>query len=473
MLSFQSDRYHLRGVMNSLQGGRPENQDSVGSIETALGWLLVLCDGMGGGPGGKTASDLVKHVCADHIATCNEQSDPATALKEAIYKAEQALEQRMCAEPSLQGMGSTVVLLLINAEAAYVAHAGDSRCYRLSDGKIRFRTADHSLVGELVRKGVLTEEQARTSPQSNIITRGLGNTSNHAPEISVIPFRAGDRFVVCTDGVWGSMNEKDLLVRLTAPGSPDTIVERLGEEVDQIGFASGGGHDNHTLAMVLVTSHSKLEDRMEKKYKWALLTTFVLLVVSIVLNIISCHELNKRGQTSSQSPYASGYTIPSSVDDMDEPCRPQEPPAEPSAPRGPGGINIDSLQAAMKKKNAPKDTAKANERPSEGKLTPLDSIRNEILGLLDSIKTERITMKDKSIKSKQAKLALVEDNLSKLLTSLPGSTSLEEALQFVQKNKKKMTSVARSGEGAPFVTTKEANETIDELKNIIIDGKKQ
>ena len=255
----KSDLVPLHGGVVSMQGGRPENQDDQGYIDTPVGFFFIVCDGMGGGPGGKTASYIVKTEMARVLCGCTPQTPRDHALKMATAAANDALEERMRQVPSLVGMGSTYVAVLISGQSAFVAHAGDSRCYLLRGKSVLFRTRDHSLVGELVEKKALTEEQARVSPQSNVITRGLGSTSNHVPAIEEVPYRRGDRFVLCTDGVWGSMPHPALLKALTARTDVQTAVQNLSVEVDRIGFANGGGHDNHTLAIIEMEADSLLQ----------------------------------------------------------------------------------------------------------------------------------------------------------------------------------------------------------------------
>lgn len=255
-----STRVPLHGVINSMQGGRKENQDDCGFVETPLGFLVVVCDGMGGGPGGKTASYLVKMTIADVLSQCAPQMPREQAMRVAIGKANQVLEERAMQDSALTGMGSTVVSLLFSEQSVVVAHAGDSRCYRMRGSKVLFRTNDHSLVAELVRNKALTEEQARVSPQSNVITRGLGGTSNHTPDITEIPYRIGDRFILCTDGVWGMMSHSELLKRFSAKGSVQNLVSNLGMEIDNLGISNGGGHDNHTIAVIDMDSSSIMKD---------------------------------------------------------------------------------------------------------------------------------------------------------------------------------------------------------------------
>ena len=262
---------------------------------------------MGGGPGGKTASYIAKYEILSTISQCNSQTPRLTAMKMAVSRANDAMEEQMAKVPALRGMGSTVVALLISEQSAVVAHLGDSRCYQLRGKKVKFRTQDHSLVGELVRNKAITEEQARVSPQSNVITRGLGNTSNHVAEVEEIPYRNGDRFLLCTDGVWGIMPHEDLLMRFTAPSDIPTIIGSLSEEIDRIGFAAGGLHDNHTIVMVETRTNSLLKEKMSKQVKIILTALSCLLAVSMLFNIIFMITLfNSNGTAKNVNPSEGG-----------------------------------------------------------------------------------------------------------------------------------------------------------------------
>lgn len=287
MIQILSQRYGVEGVGVSMQGGRQENQDDLGYAETPLGFLIIVCDGMGGGPGGKTASHIVKTVVIETLCNSSAMASPADAFKMAVSRANDALEERMAQVPELKGMGSTMVAALINDQQATIVHLGDSRCYRLRNNKMVFRTKDHSLVGELVQNGALTEEQARTSPQSNVITRGLGSTTNHVAEIDEVPFRQGDRFVLCTDGVWGIMPHTDLLLRFTAQQDIGSTVRNLSAEIDKIGESHGNNHDNHTLAIVEVKKDSIKKDPMKIQTKILLYAGLLALAVSLIFNVVS------------------------------------------------------------------------------------------------------------------------------------------------------------------------------------------
>jgi serine/threonine protein phosphatase PrpC len=284
MMAVSSRLIPINGAASTLIGGRPENQDNLSWADTPLGFLFVVCDGMGGGPGGRTASALAVATVVQAVAGATADADRAATLRRAVGLAEEALEERMRADHKLMGMGSTLVALLISTQSAMIAHLGDSRCYRFHAGAMLFRTMDHSLVAELVRNKALTEEQARTSPQSNVITRGLGSTSNHVAEIQEVPYRAGDRFVLCTDGIWGIMPHGELLRHLGAQVPPATIVTTLQQEVDRRGASAGGGHDNHTIAILETGSESTLKDPMSKQVKIIIATLTAMLLVSLIVN---------------------------------------------------------------------------------------------------------------------------------------------------------------------------------------------
>ena len=162
------------GFAESRIGGRPENQDSYGFKDTELGFLVTVCDGMGGGPGGKTASSIAVNEIITGIEEASKDEEVANIIIKAIRRANMAILEAGNQTPELQGMGSTATVLLLSEKSAFLAHAGDSRIYQIRGGKKVFRTFDHSVVFDLVKQKVITEEQARLSAQSNVITRALG-----------------------------------------------------------------------------------------------------------------------------------------------------------------------------------------------------------------------------------------------------------------------------------------------------------
>lgn len=170
---------------------------------------------MGGGPGGKTASFIAVNEIIAGVMEADQQEETANILIKAIRRANMAIITRGNEQPELKGMGSTCTVALINSKFATIAHVGDSRVYQFRGRTKIFRTFDHSMVFDLVKQKVITEEQARLSAQSNVITRALGIKPDLEVEILERPFEAGDRFLLCTDGIHGSIEEKRLIKQVT------------------------------------------------------------------------------------------------------------------------------------------------------------------------------------------------------------------------------------------------------------------
>lgn len=267
-------------------GGRQENQDSYGWAKTPFGYLVTVCDGMGGGPGGKTASTIAVKEIIDSVVAADKEQKLGNIIIQAIRKANMTILEAGSENPKLQGMGSTATVLLVSDKSAIIAHVGDSRVYQLRDGKKAFRTFDHSMVFEMVKQGVITEEQARLSSQSNVITRALGIKPDLEVELNEVPYLKGDRFVLCSDGIHGVLVEKDLVKMLSnKKRNIGSVVDDIATLVDNTGRSGGGGHDNLTLAVVEMNTNSKLKTKMTKQTKLTLLVLAVVCAVSVTLNI--------------------------------------------------------------------------------------------------------------------------------------------------------------------------------------------
>ena len=266
----------VEGCCESI-GGRPENQDSYGYQETPFGLLVVVCDGMGGGPAGKMASTIAVNEIIAGVMEADKEQATDQVLLEAIRRANRTLLHKVADNPKLQGMGTTCAVVLINAQSAWVAHVGDSRVYQLRGHRKVFRTFDHSVVFEMVKQKVITEEQARLSDQSNVITRALGLTENVEIDLTERAYCKGDRFMLTSDGIHGTMPEPELIRHATRRGPLDRTVDELAQYVDHEGHAHGGGHDNLTLIITETKSHSKLREGMKNK------TTLVLSVIAALL----------------------------------------------------------------------------------------------------------------------------------------------------------------------------------------------
>ena len=250
--------------IQSKTGGRTENQDFYGSAQTKYGEIIIVCDGMGGHNGGRHAAETAVQTIIEEVSNSRE-GNPVNVLRDAIIKANTAIWEEGHADKSLKGMGTTVVALLISPVKAISFHVGDSRIYQLRDGKILFRTFDHSHVFEMVKAGLITEEQARLSEKSNIITRGLGIQSTVDVSITdSLPYKKGDRFLLCTDGICGAVPENELVDMASQNDNIEKLLPQLVEKIDAIGFEDGGKHDNLTVALLEMESDS-IFNQVEKK----------------------------------------------------------------------------------------------------------------------------------------------------------------------------------------------------------------
>ncbi len=285
-------KHKLRGVIETRIGGRGENQDYYGYCDTPLGFAVTVCDGMGGMQGGQIASSVaVSSILSTLLASETAESD-ADIVRRAVRKANKDVIEAAAAH-GISGMGTTLTLLIINDVHAVVAHLGDSRVYQLRGHGKHFRTFDHSMVFEMVRTGVLTEEQARMSENSNIITQGLGIFPDVEPEIEILPYEAGDRFVLCTDGIWGTMKETELVSMLTERTQAGIVVQKVADAVDRIGRTKGGSYDNMTISLIEVLNNSKLKEKMTRKAKIIVGVLSALLLLSLAGN--AALLLNGRG----------------------------------------------------------------------------------------------------------------------------------------------------------------------------------
>ena len=289
-------KFPLKGVIESRIGGRDENQDSYGYRNVPMGAAVVVCDGMGGAQGGKYASMIAVNAILDYLSQQDENGDTGKALYEAISYANMAIIQTGMENPSLYGMGTTVTALILNKQCATVAYVGDSRIYQLRGKNKVFRTTDHSMVFEMVKGGVMTEEQARCSNQSNVILKALGINTEVEADIYKLPYLENDRFILCSDGFWGAMPEPEFLKLVSKKEYLGYLIEAAANKVDNVGNAKGGHHDNLTAAIIDVKCNSKMRVKMRKVVKILLCVLSALLCISIAFNVYCGCKLSQKKQ---------------------------------------------------------------------------------------------------------------------------------------------------------------------------------
>ena len=222
---------------------RSVNQDSM-----LLGPdVFVVADGMGGHQGGEVASALA--VEAIEAVAQRLPGASVTELITAVQDANETVFERGTQEPSLSGMGTTLVAIATvvegDEERIAIVNVGDSRAYRLSGGELQQITEDHSLVAELVRDGRISEEEAAVHPQRNIVTRALGQDEHVlVDDFQVLP-HTGDRYLLCSDGLTNEVDETDIASVLRTVSDPDEAARQLVEQAN-----AHGGRDNITIVIV-------------------------------------------------------------------------------------------------------------------------------------------------------------------------------------------------------------------------------
>jgi protein phosphatase len=204
--------------------------------------LFVVADGMGGAQAGEVASEMAVDAFEDGLP---DGGSAGEGLRHVIEEANRRIHERSRTEHQRAGMGTTVTAAHVGEQSVTVAHVGDSRAYLVRDGQVKRLTKDHSLVGELVERGKLTEDQAESHPQRSVITRALGPEPNVQVDVDEFAARAGDLFMVCSDGLTSMVREPKLTPLLLESDRP---LEELGRDLIAAANAAGG-RDNITVIL--------------------------------------------------------------------------------------------------------------------------------------------------------------------------------------------------------------------------------
>jgi protein phosphatase len=237
---------------------RRGNEDACAAAPEA--GAFVVCDGMGGAAAGEVASHLAAETFLARVtqptANGNRAAQPEVRLVAAVNAANQAVYQRSCRSPQLSGMGTTLVALLAptgNADTLWLAHVGDSRCYRLRCGHLQQLTSDHSLVEEQLRAGQITPAQAARSPMRNLITRAIGSKATVEAETQRHHVQPGDLYLLASDGLTHDVNDGEIASILTAIPIP-AVQSSFAHACEALIAAANrnGGHDNITVLLAAI-----------------------------------------------------------------------------------------------------------------------------------------------------------------------------------------------------------------------------
>ena len=198
-------------------------------------------DGMGGHKGGEVASTSARD---DLLRELEGKTPSVAALSGAIEEVNRQIYHQQEHDDALTGMGTTLSVLWMSDTFVYIGHVGDSRVYLLRDGEFKQMTLDHSLVEQLVREGVLTEEEAQNHPMRNIITRAIGTDESVEVDVVVEERRKGDLWLACSDGLHGLVDDRQMrdALRQYAPEKAADVLLKAALDA--------GGRDNVTLVIV-------------------------------------------------------------------------------------------------------------------------------------------------------------------------------------------------------------------------------
>lgn len=213
-----------------------------------FGSLIALADGMGGHRGGAIAARTAVDVLFETYYKSAAPTIPQ-ALAESFAAANTAIFEKSANEPALFGMGCTLAVMAIKDKALHVAHVGDSRCYRISQGRIDQLTEDHSLVASLMKAGVISAEEALDHPDKHIITRAIGLQETVEASHNQAPMTVdkGDYLLICCDGLWEPVADGQILETILRLKDPSSICKDLVEQANR-----NGGPDNITVIVTRV-----------------------------------------------------------------------------------------------------------------------------------------------------------------------------------------------------------------------------
>ena len=230
---------------------RKGNEDNLYADANEYRGLFIVADGMGGHAAGEIASQMAVDLIAAELADLNDLSaaDAGPRVSDTLKLANRSVFQRTMKEVDKTGMGSTASALLISDTRYLIGHVGDSRIYLVRDGKMTQLTHDHSLVQEQVDAGIITAEQARHHPQSNVITCCIGMSSEIEPDVITGETKVGDVFLLASDGLTGMVEDRRLKQLLESRANPERIVNAMIADAN-----NNGGIDNITAIVVKVVT---------------------------------------------------------------------------------------------------------------------------------------------------------------------------------------------------------------------------
>ena len=223
---------------------RPSNQDTL-LIQPGLYGLFGVADGMGG----HKAGDVASQMAVAHLSRALDGKKPdEKLLRNGMEEANRILFEEQKNNVDLSGMGTTFTVIWEDEDRILLGHVGDSRAYLVRDGHIRQVSQDHSMVGEMLRDGLITREQAMHHPYRNIITRAIGSSESVEVDVTVLDKQRGDLYLICSDGLSDYVmpeQMEDILLHMVKEQAADLMLNLA---------LQSGGRDNISLVIAEVTA---------------------------------------------------------------------------------------------------------------------------------------------------------------------------------------------------------------------------
>lgn len=220
---------------------REQNEDTV--LTDEQNGLYILADGMGGHQAGEVASLMAATILRDALAG---QEPSVDKLMRGFRRANDAVYEQSLSDSQYSGMGTTMTALWDDGDYLLLGHVGDSRAYVFEDGQLHQVSVDHSVVGEMVRSGAITEAQARTHPYRNVITRAVGTEESIRTDVMELPKLAGAKWLLCSDGLTDMVEDAEIADTLRTHAA-EAAVDRLIELA-----LLHGGKDNVSVLLLEV-----------------------------------------------------------------------------------------------------------------------------------------------------------------------------------------------------------------------------
>ncbi len=234
----------MKAVLRTDPGKVRENNQDAALVQPGLAPLYAVADGMGGHRGGDVASAMA----IEGLTELNNVAPAEATIRACFAVINERIHTRQEAEEPLKGMGTTLTMLWETEDSVLLGHVGDSRAYLYRAGHLYQVSRDHSLVGELLRTGVISKEAARDYPYRHIITRAVGTDSHLACDTAVMDKRPGDRWLLCSDGLTDSITDEEIQRCVAIPD-----MEAGADELMQMAL-DAGGRDNITVLLLEVTA---------------------------------------------------------------------------------------------------------------------------------------------------------------------------------------------------------------------------